>query len=366
MKIAILGTRGLPPRYGGFETLADELGRGLAAKGHLVTVYGRSTEAQPKKQQFSENLTAIRSATLPGQAFESISSGFSSTLHAIFVSRPDVVLICNPANVWSAKLLRTARIPTVLHMAGLEHTRLKWRGLGGTVLHSAIKTAVKSKITLLTDSRAVANWYRTNFNRELNVISYGSRAPVSPQTESEIFAGIDSDYDLVVARWESDTQVAEIITAHGEASTNQLVIVGESRNRESKYAHLVVEAAAKHPNAIILGPVWDQEILDSLWSNCQVYIHGHRTGGTNPALLRGSAAGVEVLHHDNPFNNEVTAENGWAWKDLVELQKLLTEQPWKQSPRNKLLSKHVSSNYQWQQIVDQYEELFMELKSKEE
>jgi glycosyltransferase involved in cell wall biosynthesis len=362
VKIAILGTRGLPPRYGGFETLADELGRGLAAKGHFVTVYGRSTEAQPKKHRISENLMAIRSVTLPGQAFESISSGISSTLHAIFVSRPDVVLICNPANVWSAKLLHAANIPTVLHMAGLEHTRIKWRGLGGAVLHSAIKTAVKSKLSLLTDSRAVANWYKTNFNRELNVISYGSRAPVSPQTDSEIFAGIDSGYDLVVARWESDTQVAEIITAHGEGSANQLVIVGESRNRESKYAHLVVEAAAKHPNSIILGPVWDQEILDSLWSNCQVYIHGHRTGGTNPALLRGSAAGVEVLHHDNPFNNEVTAENGWAWKDLVELQKLLNEQPWKQKPRNKLLSKHVLSNYQWQQIVDQYEELFKDLK----
>lgn len=366
MKIAILGTRGLPPRYGGFETLADELGHGLAANGHLVTVYGRSNEVQPKKLYLSANLISYRVPIVPGQAFETISAGVSSALHAIFFSKPDVVLFCNPGNVWSAKLLRAANIPTILHMAGLEHTRIKWRGLGGAVLHRAIKTATKSKLPLLTDSLAVANWYKIHFDRDLVVISYGSRTPAQPKNKPDLFARIDSKYDLVVARWESDTQVAEIISAHGEASENQLVIIGESRNRSSKYDHLVVEAAAKHPNAIILGPIWDQEILDSLWSNCQIYVHGHRTGGTNPALLRGAAAGVEVLHHDNPFNNEVTGEYGWSWSDPLELKKLLNEQPWKQSPRNKLLSQHVLSKYQWPQIVKQYETLFMVLKSKEE
>lgn len=365
MKIAILGTRGLPPRYGGFETLADELGRGLALRGHSVIVYGRTTEEQPKNQQVAENLSAIRTLTIPGQAFESISAGISSALHAILVSKPDVILMCNPANVWSAKLLRAANIPVVLHMAGLEHTRIKWQGLGGSVLRRALKAAVESDLTLLTDSQAVAAWYQNNFERDLKVISYGTRAPVLSQVDSEIFLRLDSVYDLVVARWESDTQVAEIITAHAAAGQNQLVIVGESRKSGSDYERFVLEAAATHPNAIVVGPVWDQEILDSLWANCQLYIHGHRTGGTNPALLRGAAAGVEVLHHDNPFNIEVTGEFGWRWDDLSILKKLLNEQPWKQSPRNKLLAIQSLQNYQWPQITKQYEDLFQSLLGEE-
>jgi glycosyltransferase involved in cell wall biosynthesis len=363
MKIAILGTRGLPPRYGGFETLADELGRGLAEKGHSVTVYGRSTEKQqPRKTQVVKNLFAIRSLTIKGEAFESISAGVSSSIHCIFISRPEVVLMCNPANVWSAKLLQIAGVPVVLHMAGLEHTRLKWRGLGGVVLKAAIKSAVNSKVNLLTDSMAVANWYKENYARNLSVISYGTRAPSQDQRVSEIFEQLERTYDLIVARWESDTQVAEIIQAHGKACTNQLVIVGETRSRGSEYEKLVSRAVALHPNAVVLGPIWDQEILDSLWSNCQLYIHGHRTGGTNPALLRGAAAGVEVLHHDNNFNNEVTKEFGWRWKDTAQLEDLLMKREWEKHPRNKLLSTSVIETYRWPQIVTQYEELFNELK----
>jgi hypothetical protein len=107
--------------------------------------------------------------------------------------------------------------------------------------------------------------------------------------------------------------------------------------------------------------VWDQDLLDTLWANSAIYIHGHRTGGTNPALLRGAAAGTEVVHHDNPFNNEVTGALAWRWKTESALVELLQTSPWLDSPKGAQLAKATLSRYNWNNIVGQYEALFARL-----
>lgn len=360
MRINILGTRGLPPTYGGFETLANHLGNGLAESGHSILVYGRKTMTQPKKASLRPNLQTYRSFTLPIEAIESVLAGITSGLHTIFIAKPDIVLFCNPANVWTAKVIQALGTPVVLHMAGLEHTRKKWTGLGSLFLERAIRSAAKSKLTLLTDSHAVADWYSRELNRKLKVIAYGAE-----KTEVDIEKLPthlrENDYDLVVARWEADTQVAEIIRAHAASRrTQQLVVVGQSRKPDA-YSQAVMQAIASHPNCVNLGPIWDQAFLDTLWAYSSIYIHGHRTGGTNPALLRGAAAGVEVLHHDNPFNNEVTGDFAWKWKTASELTELLKDSPWIDSPKRDRLASTVQTNYQWDNIIRQYENLFKDL-----
>lgn len=364
MRIGILGTRGIPPKYGGFETLADELGRGLSERGHQVIVYGRSGYGQPKRLWINKNLLARRIPALKFKGTESMSAGFFSAMHAILKARPDVVLVCNPSNIWSLKLLRLFGIPGVLHVAGLEPHRVKWKGLGAKVLTAAVNSAVTSDIPLLTDSDAVADWYVNKFDRELNVIKYGARKPAKNDEALRKYKLKERNYDLVVARWDEDNQVAEIVEAHRNSGIKTpLIVVGE-HHMNSEYAAKIRAAVDIHPHARAIGSVWDLETLHGLYAGARCYLHGHTAGGTNPALLIGGVSGAEVLAHQNPFNSEVVGKHAWLWKDQAELCRILENQPWVKSPKAKGLIIDVGTRYVWENIVIEYETLLNQIKNQ--
>lgn len=364
MRIGILGTRGIPPKYGGFETLADELGRGLSEKGHKVVVYGRSGYGQPKRLWINENLIARRVPALKFKGTESISAGIFSALHSILKTRPEVVLVCNPSNIWALKFLNLFGIRGVLHVAGLEPHRVKWKGLGAKVLTAAVKSAVNSKVPLLTDSDAVADWYLNKFDRRLHVIKYGAKKPEFKESILEEFGLENRGYDLVVARWDEDNQVAEIVEAHRNANLKiPLIVIGQD-NKNTNYANKIRDAVDIHPHAKAIGSVWDLEKLGALYAGARCYIHGHTAGGTNPALLIGGVSGAEVLAHQNPFNSEVVAENGWMWKDQADLTRLLETGGWNKAPKAKKLTSEVSKRYVWGNIVSEYEQLLEKIKNR--
>jgi glycosyltransferase involved in cell wall biosynthesis len=359
MRIAIIGTRGIPPRYGGFETLANELANELAERGHEVIVYGRSGLGQPKRIALRPGLTAHRIPVISIEACESITAGISGSIHALFRFRPDVALVCNPGNVWVSKILQSLGVPVILHMAGLEYKREKWKGLGSRVLRRAVGSAVASKLTLLTDSHAIADWYVDEFNREIEVISYGAKSS-TPDAEVLHRYGLHKyDYDLVVARFEPDTQIASIIESHAQSSKSPLVVIGEMRATSSLnlYNQEILSVLKAHPNAQLIQPIWDEVTLDSLWSYSRTYIHGHRTGGTNPALLRAAAAGTDILAFDNPFNREVLEEHGWYWHSKEQLGELLQEEPWLRDSKREAVKESTLRRYQWSAIAGQYEDL---------
>lgn len=363
MKIAIIGTRGLPARYGGFETLADRLGHGLAERGHDVAVYGRTGQGQPAHARLAPGLSTVRVPSLRWRGTETISAGWAAAVHAACVARPDAALVCNPANVWAAKLLQVLGIPVVLHLDGLEHARAKWAGAGSRVQFAAMRAAARSSLRLLTDSRAIATWYERQFAVSPRVIAYGAEA-------AEAHAGLlaelglhDRGYDLIVARLEPENQVVEMINAHAASGTGApLVLVGSSRG-ETEYGRLVAATAAADPRVRAIGSVWDARLLDALRAGARCYLHGHSVGGTNPALLAGAASGSEVLVHDNPFNREVVGEDGWYWADASALQELLQEQPWLDDARGARLAARVLERYRWPDVVTDYEALLGALRS---
>lgn len=361
VRIAIIGTRGLPARYGGFETLADRLSTGLVAHGHEVVVYGRTGYAQPARVEIQPRLWAVRVPTISWVGAESISAGAMAMLHSKIRFKPDIALVCNPANVWAAEVLQGMGIPCVLHLAGLEHARSQWRGLGSSVLRHAIKRAVESDLHLLTDSNAIARWYQRNLQREPSVIAYGSEAQVLNQTHLDLYGLKPGAYDLIVARLEEDNHIAEIVRAHGQTEKpRRLVIVGEPR-QQNEYTEQIIKAINEHKRALRLGSIWDTAVLSSLWAGARCYIHGHSTGGTNPALLSGAASGAEVLVHDNPYNVEVVGEHGWAWQNEEALTELLNTQPWQTAPRHEALKAATLERYKWSEIVAEYETLFREV-----
>ena len=364
MRIAILGTRGIPPKYGGFETLADELGRGLSERGHKVVVYGRSGYSQPKRAWINENLLARRVPAIKFKGTESLSAGIFSALHSILKARPEVVLVCNPSNIWTLKILNLFGIPGILHVAGLEPHRVKWKGLGAKVLTAAVRTAVSSKVPLLTDSDAVADWYIKKFNREVHIIKYGAKKPEPDESVLREFGLKNRGYDLIVARWDEDNQVAEAVEAHRNSGVKTpLIIVGQDHNNKN-YAEKIREAIEIHPNAKAIGSVWNLDKLGALYAGARCYIHGHSAGGTNPALLIGSVSGAEVLAHQNPFNTEVVGKNGWLWKDPADLSRILENHEWDKSPKSSKLTKDISIRYVWKNIVVEYEALLEKIMSR--
>lgn len=364
MRIGILGTRGIPPKYGGFETLADELGRGLSELGHEVVVYGRSGYGQPKRLWINDRLIARRIPALKFKGTESISAGIFAALHSILKYRPEVVVVCNPSNIWALKALRMFGIRGVLHVAGLEPHRIKWKGLGAKVLTAAVKSAVNSNVPLLTDSDAVADWYLNKFNRHVHVIKYGAKIPQANDELLQEFGLKPRSYDLVVARWDEDNQVAEIVDAHRNASIKTpLIIVGQD-HKNNNYASKIREAVEVHPYARAIGSVWDLDKLGALYAGARCYIHGHTAGGTNPALLIGGVSGAEVLAHQNPFNSEVVAKHGWLWKDQADLTRILENHKWDKTPKAQGLNKDIETRYRWPQIVIEYEALLEKIKNR--
>jgi glycosyltransferase involved in cell wall biosynthesis len=357
MKVAILGTRGVPPKYGGFETLADELSRGLALRGHDVVVYCRPGYGYPKRATLAKGLTAVRTPSIKSKFFESLTAGVTSALHASFVERPDVVVFCNPSNIWALKLLRLFRIPGVLHMAGLEYRRVKWRGIGASVLRAATHSAVRSPIDLMTDNDAVADWYRETFNRELHVIKYGANAPTRNDEFVAEFGLTHKGYDLVVARWDADNHVAEAIEAHAFSGIDTPLVVVGFTDKVDEYGARIRAALANNPRAISLGSVWDQDKLAALFAGARVYVHGHSAGGTNPALLLGATSGAEVFAHGNPFNREVVGDNAWLWMTVAELAELFRAFTKSSTRKAKALESDVSARYTWEGVVSDYEVL---------
>ena len=364
MKVAILGTRGVPPKYGGFETLADELSKGLARDGHDVVVYCRTGYGYPKRAELEPRLTAVRTPAIASKSFESVSAGITSALHASFIERPDVVVFCNPSNVWALKILRLFGIPGVLHMAGLEYRRVKWRGIGATVLRAATHSAVRSSLDLMSDSDAIADWYKSHFNRDIHTIKYGANAPKRNDAHVESYGLTHKGYDLVVARWDADNHVAEAIEAHGKSGIETPLVVVGYTDKVDEYGARIRAALANNPRAISLGSVWDQDKLGALYAGARVYVHGHSAGGTNPALLLGATSGAEVFAHGNPFNREVVGPNAWLWNSVEELTDLFIEFEKTAERRAPALERDVSTRYTWAGVVSQYEELLTRIARK--
>jgi len=363
LRIAILGTRGVPAQYGGFETAVEEIGWRLADRGHHVTVYARN-----RGQEITEyrGMQVVNAPALRTKTTETLSHTAITTVHALRNEHPDVALVMNAANAPFLPVLKRAGIPTVIHLDGLESRRAKWRGMGSRYYRWAERAAVARGEAVIADSQAVADHVERELNRRIDVIPYG--APVI-DPGFERLAQIDlirRDYHLIVARFEPENHVLEAVHGYVHSDeTRPLVIVGDAPYSKW-YVDKVRDIAATEPRIRLLGAVYDQSLLDQLYANARTYIHGHSVGGTNPSLLRAMGAGAPVLAFDVEFNREVTADRALFWSDAETLTVLLDEvaageideelEEFSRAGRER-----VAAVYQWDQVTDQYEELFQRL-----
>jgi len=353
----MLGTRGVPPRYGGFETAVDEIGRRLAADGHEVVVYCRNPGQSLRVHEGMRlvNLPAVRSRSL-----ETVSHTGLSALHAALRLRPDVALVFNAANAPFVPLLRASGIPTAVHLDGLEWKRAKWHGVGARYFRLAERWSVRWADAVVADARAIADHVRETHGRESVFIPYGAPL-VDAGSDRLAERGLEAGtYHLAVARFEPENHVAELVEGRlRSAATAPLVVVGGAPYAEA-YERTVRDRAAGDSRVRFLGAEWDQGLLDQLYAGAISYLHGQSVGGTNPSLLRAMSAGVSVTAWDVVFNREVSAGQARYVADADGVAAALAADeadPVARKERGEVLREHARSTYRWDDVARAYEDL---------
>lgn len=361
MRIALIGTRGAPARYGGFETAVEEVGARLAAAGHSVTVYCRNPG-----QELSEH-RGMRLVNLPAlhlKAAETLSHTALSALHHLF--RPcDVAIVFNAANAPLLPLIRARGVPTAVHVDGLEWKRGKWGKLGRRYYLQAERLAIKFADALIADAHGIADYYAERYGAEATYLAYG--APIVEHRDPETIAslGLESGcFHLVVARFEPENHVSMILEGYRSAAPELPMVAVGSAPYAGEESQRIEALAADVPGIRLLGGVWDQELLDQLYANARAYFHGHSVGGTNPSLLRAMGAGAPVAAYDVVFNREVLGDTGMFFHDPGSVARLIEEaerDPRSASERGLHAQERARRNYDWDDVARGYEELCFEL-----
>ena len=359
MRIALLGTRGVPARYGGFETAVEEVGRRLADKGHRVVVYCRTRDDAPRPERYL-GMELVHLPAARKRALETLSHSALSVAH-LLAHRTDAAFVFNAANAPLLPLLRAARIPVATHVDGLEWKRAKWGPVGQRYYRMAESMAVRWSDALIADAQGIADYYRSEFGAPTTLLTYG--APViAPGSDRLAELGLTpGGYHLVVARFEPENHVDVIVQGYcRSAATKPLVVVGSAPYSD---AYTATVHAAADERVRFLGGVWDQDQLDQLYANAYTYLHGHSVGGTNPSLLRAIGAGAAVLAYDVDFNREVIADSGRFFVgpgDLAALVEAAEGDPVRVE-RDGARAQVLARGYDWDAVADGYEQLALTL-----
>lgn len=364
MKLAILGSRGFPSTYGGYETLVRHLAPYLAQAGHEVSVYCRAR----KEGQRVWRQEGVRCIATPGYDSKSLSTltfGMTATLDAAFRDY-DAILVLNIANGFWFPALRAARTPFAVNTDGIEWERGKWSRAGRTVFRLAATMTGRCANALICDSKAIGTIWLELFGRQSNFIPYG--APVRTDVAEDLLQanGLGGEpYLLVVARLAPENNVdltLDALELLGDQAP-RAVIVG-SANFDSPIEGRLRAMEAKGALSW-LGHVSDQELLSQLWAHCAVYVHGHSVGGTNPALLQALGLGAPTLALDTPFNAEVLphAEDRYPSDARVLAQRILAVVT--SASRRESMTRRgrsiVRERYAWEDVCAAYMEVLCSL-----
>jgi glycosyltransferase involved in cell wall biosynthesis len=359
MKIAILGTRGIPARYGGFETLADQLSQKLVQRGHSVIVYCRKPFTHAA-DVYDPRIRRVILPTITSKHFDTLFHTFISVWHVMF-SDAEVILICNVASSPFAWIPRLFGKPTALNVDGLDRKRRKWNLLGQWFLHWCELLSPFTPSRVVTDARAVQDYYRKRYRMESVMIAYGAE-PAAVGDHFQQFDLARKQYILYVARLEPENNPELVIRAYHSMQTDwPLVVVGGNAYRPSYVQQLQAVADGR---VRFLGPVYG----DSYWAlqrNAGLFVFAGEIGGVHPALVEAMAAGNAILYLDTPANRETVCGCGVAFQaaenDLSEKMARLLQSPAETTALAKCAQEVAEKNYSWEKVTDSYEHLFREM-----
>lgn len=356
LSIALVGTRGVPAHYGGFETCVEEVGRRLADRGHDVTVYCRNLQSGAPRLPSYRGMNLVHLPALRRRSLETLSHTGVSVAH-LALHRTDVAVVFNCANAPLLPVLKARGIPFATHVDGLEWQRAKWGKTGQRYYRAAEKLSVRWSDALIADASGIADYYRDTYSASTELIAYGA-PEVSAQSDRLEELALESDrYHLVVARFEPENHVEDIVRGYVHSDAALPLIVVGSAPYADEYTNRI--HAAADGRVRFLGGVWDQDLLDQLYAGARTYLHGHSVGGTNPSLLRAIGAGTATQAFDVGFNREVLGASGRYFSTPDGLARLVEESETdaaqvRDRERAALIE---AARYNWDDVADRYEYL---------
>jgi glycosyltransferase involved in cell wall biosynthesis len=358
VRIALVGTRGIPANYGGFETFAEELSTRLVASGHQVTVYCRERYKDP----IYHGVRLQHLPTIRHKYFDTLAHTFLSTLH-LLIHRQDAALYCNGANAIFTLWPRLLGIPVALNVDGIERKRKKWNRLAKAWYLVSEWLATFCPTTVITDARTIQDYYRARYGRRSVFIPYGAEIGKVATTAMLEKLGLEPGrYFLYVSRLEPENhplavrEAFEKLAFDSPAAPMKLALVGDA-----PYAQEYIERVrdTRDPRIVMPGAIYGDGYRE-LGSHCFAYIHATEVGGTHPALIEAMGRGALVLFRNTPENAEVAGDAGIPFEpeELVEKLKfaLGMSEPEREALRNRAMER-VRERYSWDAVTDAYEQL---------
>ena len=362
MKVAILGTRGIPAAYGGFETLAEELSVRLARRGHDVTVYARRGAVREETAWY-RGVRVVFVPTVRHKYLETVVHGVTSGLHAA-TQAYDAVLVCNGANALACRLPRLLGSGTrvLLNVDGLERNRRKWNRAGQAVYALSERLSCVLPDVVVTDARAIRRYYLSRYGRESAYVPYGSDLPAPADRSVLGRLGLaPGRYVLYVSRFEPENNPDAVVRAfRGVPGDHRLVLVGSAPYARAFIA-LVREEAAKDPRVLLPGAIY-AEGYRALLSNAAAYVHATEVGGTHPALVEAMGFGRPVLVHATPENREVAGDAALWWDardpgSLARILAALLPDAARRAALGAAARARANALYRWDDVTTAYEAL---------
>ncbi len=364
MKVAIIGTRGYPYVYGGFETFVKELGERLVKKDLEVHVYCQSNLFK-EKPSIVNGIKLHYIPTVETKSLNQIIHSFLSIIHATF-SSCDIILVVNLAAGPMGWIPKITGKKTIINVDGLEWLRPKWKGLGAVYFRYAARLATKLYDLIITDAEAMREVYLKEFKQDSLVIAYG--APPFKRANPSLlnrFNIIPDEYYLIVGRLIPDNNADLIIKAYlNSTSKKKLVVVGDVPYRD-KYAEDLKKLAGEKVHFV--GYVRDSDELMALYQNCFSYIHGHKYGGTNPAMLKAMSNNCAILALNTCFNLEMLTNGkfGLLFEETTEsiqecMKKLEGDELLIKQLRS-TVSSGLTDKYNWDCVTTSYQNAMIDL-----
>jgi glycosyltransferase involved in cell wall biosynthesis len=366
MKIAILGTKGIPNNYGGYEQFAEYISQRLVAKGHEVTVYNPSYHKY-KEQKFN-GVKIIHKASP-----ELILGGAANIIYDYLCLRDalkrnfDIIYEAGYHSAAPAyKILgvkKMKRPVLITNMDGLEWKRTKWNRWVQSIIKKLERVAVNHSPYLISDNIGIQEYLKTNFYKDSFFLPYGADPVINFDSAylDEYSIG-EYKYYMLVARLEPENNIETTIDGHILSGTDfPLLVVG---NHSTHYGTFLKQ---KYPSEKVrfVGGIYSKPKLDALRFYATSYFHGHSVGGTNPSLLEAMACKCFIIAHNNPFNKAVLGDSALYFKDKEEVAKLISQSvQLRASHYSKFQGENYSkieTIYNWDVIVDEHEKLFIDL-----
>ncbi len=364
MRIGIIGTRGIPNHYGGFEQLAEYLSVELVKRGHAVWVYNSSLH--PNKSENHKGVKLI--SCFDPESMLGTAGQFIYDFNCIMDSRQrnfEVILQLGytSSSVWYWLLPKSSIIIT--NMDGLEWKRSKYNKPVQKFLKYAEKLAAKNSDYLISDSPGIQNHLKNTYQLNSTFIPYG--ANIFPENPDQYIADTNVlkpfnltpySYYLLICRFEPENNVETVIQGYLQSGkTMQLILLGVSKNKYSAY----LKNKYTSDKIVFHQPIYDLNTLNHLRYFSAIYFHGHSVGGTNPSLLEAMASQALICAHNNIFNEAVLGRDAYYFKNAADLALVFNSENLSQNREtfipNNLLK--IEQQYNWIKIIDAYEDLML-------